>query len=310
MIFTKNIKTFLFALIFTASFFGSINILQEKFENAILTAKIAKNPPLSVPEISEFSKTKLGYYENITIEAESAILIEISKSGSERISFEKNADKKMPIASLSKLMTAIIADEFYQPFLETQISKSAIAQKESIGDLTIGETLRVNDLLHIALMESSNDAAFAIAEIIGQEGFTQLMNLKAQELGMTNTYFSNPMGLDPDNTDNKNSPPNISTLKDLVKLSKYLLTKQEILDILATQEYVLYLENGLFHHKLENTNQLLGGFEQKIYGKTGYTDSAGGCLIVISQGKLPDSYIISGVLNSADRFFDIRKLIE
>ncbi|MCD6500717.1 D-alanyl-D-alanine carboxypeptidase [bacterium] len=311
---SKNIKFFLIVFLLSLPFWWGVNVLQENLENYFYSIQIEKNPPSLftakiyqnyISKIKEREEKKTG---NFQIEAESVISVEIDKQGRERVLFSRAENQKMPIASISKLMTAIVALEFYQPSLRIQISKTAVGQAEENGNLKVGEILRVKDLLYIMLIESSNDAAFALSEIIGPEGFRDLMNLKAKDIGLENTWFFNPTGLDPTETA---QPINYSTAKDLVKLTKYLLTKHpEILDILSKKEYPLYLENGVFHHTLENTNKLLREIPEIIAGKTGYTERAGGCLLEILKGKKPGSYLINVILNSPDKFGEMRKLIK
>ena len=212
----------------------------------------------------------------------------------------------MAIASLTKIMTAIIVEEFFQDSERIQISKQAVEQEGWTGDLRTGEVLTAEDLLHIMLIESSNDAAFALAEIIGEDGLTELMNLKARDLGLLDTLFFNSTGLDPEKESHE---VNYSTCQDLAGLGKYLLKKLHLLEITTKEEYPLFLKNGILHHILYNTNELLGENPAIIGGKTGFTEKAGGCLILILEGKKPGSYLINVVLNSADRFGDMRKLI-
>jgi D-alanyl-D-alanine carboxypeptidase len=304
---TRNLKLFLIAVLLSLPFWWGLNIFQQGLEDFFYVKEIEKNPPLFVAQISQ-NKAESQTIENFAIEAKSAISIEIDLEGKEKIIFEKNTKQKMPIASLTKLMTAIVATEFYDPSLWVQISKDAVEQEEENGNLKVGEILKVEELLPIMLCESSNDAAFALAEVIGIEGFTDLMNLKAKDIGLMNTRFFNPTGLDPDDPA---QPTNYSTAQDLVKLIKYLLKNHpEIIEILTKKEYPLYLENGVLHHILKNTNKLLGEIPEIIGGKTGFTERAGGCLIEILKSKKPDSYLIIVILNSPDRFGEMKKLIE
>ncbi len=309
-----------------------MNVFQRNLEDFFYTMEFQKNPPkLFVAQIiqnlqaaqkeSQASGEKqcqsLEGFENFQISAESAISVEVSlvkdpvnktnKTELNRVIFEKNPSKKMPIASLTKLMTAIVAAEFYDDSYRVEIPKEAVSQPETSGNLTVGEILNVGDLLHIMLIESSNDAAFSLGAVVGQEGFTHLMNLQAKKLGLNNTLFFNPTGIDPANTTDN---PNYSTAQDLLALMEYILAEYpEILEIISKKEYDLYLQNGILHHTLKNTNELLGEIPRLIGGKTGYTERAGGCLIVILKNK-EGSYLINIVLNSPNRFGEMIKLIE
>lgn len=295
-----QLKIFIFAIFISIGFWWGINIFQKNLESFIYAKIIEKNPPIFLSaQISQ------NYIKDrpLRISAQSAILVKID-SDKEEILYEKNSDRKTEIASLAKLMTGIIVSEFYQSDSKIKISEKAIAQPEEKGKLLANETLKVKDLLRIMLMESSNDAAYALAETIGVKGFTDLMNLKAKDMGLENTYFYNFTGLD------EGKFTNYSTTKDLVKIGKYLLKKPEILEMLGEKEYILYLEDGKFHHILYNTNELLKEIPEIIAGKTGTTPKAEECLFLILKNKKSESFFINVILNSKDRFRDAREILK
>ncbi len=242
------------------------------------------------------------------VQAESAISVFVSKNNNSQVLYQKNANKRMAIASIAKLMTGVIASEFYPADYEIKISQAAVNQEGTSGFLSVGEVILVKDLLKMMLIESSNDAAFAIAEPMDVEGLIALMNLKAEKLGMNNTYFFNPNGLEPD--DKNSDEINYSTAEDLAKLGQYILSNQTLLDITSQEEVPYYSPNGSLHHTLINTNELLGEEERIIGGKTGYTQTAGGCLLTLVKGNRDNTYHINIVLNSVDRFRDMQELIK
>lgn len=301
---SRDFKLFLAVLLLSLPFWLGVNSFQKLVEDVYFSRIISDNPPsFFVAQIFQGGKD----VEPSQILAESAISVELSENGRERVVFEKNSRQPRPIASISKLMTAIVAEEFYHPELQIQVSKNSVSQNGETGSLTVGEILRVSDLLHIMLIESSNDAAFSLAEVVGVEGFAELMNLKAEEIGMNSSRFFEPTGLDPEND---RESPNLSSAEDLVRLAEYIILKKpQILEIISKKEYPLYLENGTFHHLLRNTNQLLWELPNIVGGKTGFTEKAGGCLLVITKGRRPGAYFINVVLNSPDRFGDMEKLI-
>ena len=309
---TKNIKLFLIVILVSLPFWWGVNVLQESIEDFFYAREIEKNPSsLFIAQIAEsytLKSQETVISEGSQIGAESVMSVEIDKTGAEKVLFSRAENQKMPIASLTKLMTAVVAEEIYQDSQRIQISKEALNQDGNYGELKPGEILKVEDLLYIMLLESSNDAAFALTEETGIEGFVHLMNLKAEAMGLKNTRFFNPTGLDPEDSKPPIYQANYSTVKDLVKLTKYLLKESLILNILSKKEYDLYLENGVFHHTLQNTNELLGEIPGIIAGKTGYTERAGGCLILILEGRSPGTYLINVILNSPDKFEDMRKL--
>ncbi|MDD5750208.1 MAG: serine hydrolase [Candidatus Pacebacteria bacterium] len=246
------------------------------------------------------------------VRATSAILTEINAQGGKNVIWAKNAGQKSPIASLTKLMTAVIAVEFYKQDQNIIITKRAVDQMDQAGLLNPGESFGLEGLLKIMLVESSNDAAFALTELMGgPDGFVSLMNLKAYDLGLNSTYFFNPNGLDPEDTGSPAEQINYSTANDLVNLARYIVSEHpEIVEISGKKELAVYSDNGQFHHELQSTNELLGRIPGIIGGKTGTTARAGGCLLLIIKGKSPETYLVAVVLNSPDKFADMKRIIE
>ncbi|MCX6789684.1 MAG: serine hydrolase [Candidatus Gribaldobacteria bacterium] len=245
------------------------------------------------------------------IAATSALLAEITGDSQPKIIFAKNQTQKEPIASLTKMMTAVIAAEFYEKNQTIIINKQAIDQLDASGNLKAGEQFNLSDLLRIMLIESSNDAAFALtAPMDGPAGFVALMNLKAKDLGMESTTFFSPNGLDPEDSGLSEEQINQSTAFDLTRLAQYIFYHHpEITKILSEKETAVYSQGGEFYHPLTNTNELLGKFPSIIGGKTGTTERAGGCLLLILQGKNPQSHFVAVVLNSPDKFKDMENII-
>jgi D-alanyl-D-alanine carboxypeptidase len=176
-----------------------------------------------------------------------------------------------------------------------KIPLGAVRREGATGDLKSGESITVRSLLNIMLIDSSNDAAFALAG--KRTDFISLMNKKAKELSLANTHFTNPDGLD--------EPGNYSSALDIEKIFSYLINKYPgALEILKTKNMVVYSADGKIEHRLENTNELLGKVDEVVAGKTGYTDEAGGSLILLNKNN-----IITVVLGSPDRFGESEKLI-
>ncbi|MEK7124645.1 MAG: serine hydrolase [Patescibacteria group bacterium] len=234
------------------------------------------------------------------IYAKSALSVEFNKSG-ENILFAKNQNIKLPIASLAKLMTALVVLENYDLSWQAEISPQTMEQEGVQGVLKEGEVLSVENLLYIMLIESSNRAAFALSEILGTDKFTGLMNLKAEEIGLESTDFKDATGLNADS---------YSTAGDIYKLSRYLFENYPLFSkIISLEEYELYLPSGAFHHKLENTNKLLKEFKNIIGGKTGFTLRAKGCFMAIQENKERGTHSIHVILGSDNREGEMRKLI-
>ena len=147
-------------------------------------------------------------------------------------------------------------------------------------------------------MESSNKAARALSGVVGKNNFIILMNERAQDLGMASTHFEDSTGL---------SPFSYSTAEDVANLSQYLFENYPLFrEIIGLKEYDLYV-NGMLHHKLINTNKLLG-MDNIIGGKTGWTNEAKGCFMAIQENP-QGGYAIHIVLGAKDRFLEMEKLI-
>ena len=316
----KNIKVFLFALIFSLPFFVGLNFLAQQVEELAFWYEITNNPEIIAAQVSQQQLEKAVYTKRPILlsstpkpelEVRSAISININEEGSAKILFSQNLDKPVPIASLSKLMTALVALKQYPLDKEIYITKEIIDTEENFGNLRVGDRFEVADLLYPLLMESSNDAAVALASIVGESAFVGLMNLEATNLRLSNTLFIDASGLDPDFPD---TTLNLSTSRDLVKLVQNIVnTYPQIFEIIGLREFKLYDANGRFHHTLTNTNQLLenNGWPTKVLGgKTGWTPEAKGGLILILKSPKDKGYLINVVLGSDDRFGDMRKMIE
>lgn len=306
---SKALKILIIVFIISLPFWLAMNYFQQGLQGFFYTKMIEKNPPKLLIAQIENKYPTIPQSLGLTAQSAFSLMVITGEQTNEKKLFEKSANQKMPIASISKLMTGAVASQFYSPSLDVAISQQAVNQPENFGELKPDETLKVKDLLHITLMESSNDGAFALSEIVGREDFVNLMNIKAQEIGMTNSQFFNSTGLDPDQTGDDYG--NYSTSRDLAKLGKDILKDRLILEIIAKPYYALYSADGTFHHILKNTNELLGKITGAIGGKTGYTEKAGQCLLLIIKcPNKPNAHIINVILNSQDRFNDMRKLLD
>lgn len=233
----------------------------------------------------------------LNLGAESGLAVESSLTGTNKILFNKNSYMKIPIASLTKLMTAIVSLENYTLSENIKISQDAVAQDGEQGVLELDREILVNDLLYIMLIESSNHAAYALSEGMDKYDFVRLMNEKARELKMERTFFVEPTGL---------SPENVSTAGDLSKLAEYILgNHSEISEISRIKEYDL--PN---YGKLTNTDQLLGEIPDIIIGKTGFTLEARGTLLLLIGNPKNKNYLIYVILGAEDRFEEMKKMID
>jgi len=210
-----------------------------------------------------------------------------------RVLFEKRAHEKKPIASITKVMTAIIAIESGQMEEKASVSKRAIHVEGSSIYLKEGEKMTIEDLVYGLMLRSGNDAAVAISEHIGGsvEGFEYLMNEKARWLGMTNTHFTNPHGL--------NEEEHYSTAYDMGVLMRYAMQNDIFRKITGTTSYKA--ENRIY--AWQNKNKLLTtNYDYCIGGKTGYTRKSGRTLV--SAAKKGKMELIAVTLNAGDDWRD------
>lgn len=309
---SKNFKYFLIPFLFSIPAWGGINALKDNLTNFFYWLEMAENPVLLAAQekqlsfqnnIIELRPFKKNNVPDLEIGAKSAISVLIDGKGKERILFEKEKNSQLPIASLTKLMTAKIVLDNYDLSKEIKISEEAIDQEEKLGKLNAGLVLPVKYLLYPLLMESSNDAAFALAndyEEMTETDFVQLMNQKARNLSLFNTKFFNSTGLD---IEEPEEITNYSSSLDLALLAKNLLRDDLLWEILSTPKFDNY------GPELVNINKLLGEFPRVIGGKTGYTEKALGCFLLVMEAPRGKGYIVNIILGSDNKFLEMEKLI-
>lgn len=315
-----RLRLFFIAFVLSLPFWWGINSLEKNLNDVFYWQEISQNPRIFTAQLDLAKKIEDSKpYQNknapvLDLAAKSAISILLKDNNQEKILFEKDANQKLAIASLTKLMTALIVLENYDLTKEIKITKEAISQEGNLGKLELNRVYSVQYLLYPLLMESSNDAAFALFndyEDMNREKFVGLMNETAQKLNLKNTHFFNPTGLEPEE-DKYAADLNYSTVADLVKLAEELLKKPLIWQILSMPTYNSY------GPELKNTNELIFdesfSAQTKIIGaKTGYTEKAGGCILLVSRAPKNKGYLISvilGTANNNERFNQMKKLIE
>jgi gamma-polyglutamate biosynthesis protein CapA len=210
----------------------------------------------------------------------------------------KNEDQQFPLASVSKLMTASVAEELMGPDDIAKVSKKALSTYGKNGNLKVGEKIKITDLIYPLLLESSNDAAEIIAEYFDRNIFIKRMNQEAQKLELSKTTFEDPSGL---------SAKNQSTVSDMFKLAGYLNQKNpDLLEITTKRSY-----SNKKHH-WSSTNQFLheSGY---LGGKSGFTDPA--LQTVVSLFSIPlsqngERHIAITLLQSKDRYKDVENILK
>lgn len=315
-----NFKIFLIISILSLPFWWGMNYLEKELGTFFFWYQISRNPQLInqigtahlEEKLEDIKPIKNRNMKDLNIEAKSAISFLIdNKNNRRRILFEKEKNLKLPIASLTKLMTAWVVLNYYDLSKEITISKLAATQPFDNGKLQEGKTFKVEYFLYPLLMESSNGAAIALSndyEGMEEREFVRLMNQEAEKIGLNSTFFDNPTGLDPEES---GTGVNYSTVEDLVKLTENLLKKPLIWEILSLSHYSLY------GPELINTNKLLTdesiAWQEKIIGgKTGFTEKAGGTLLLILKAPKEKGVIINVILGTNginDRFKEMKKLV-
>lgn len=232
--------------------------------------------------------------DNLTPKATSSILIEASTG---KVLYEKDADKKLAPASLTKIMTMLLTMESLESGKinyndKVLISKNAASMGGSQIFIEANSRVSVKDLIRGISIASANDAAVALAEKIGgtEANFINMMNDKAKELGLSNTTFKNPHGLDEDG--------HMTTARDLSIIAKELVKHEDILKFTSTYEEYMTKPNGE-KFWLVNTNNLIRFYDGMDGLKTGYTPKAGYCLVGTANKN--DMRLISVVMNEKEK---------
>lgn len=268
-------------------------------------------------------------FDNISLEASAAFVFDIQK---QKALYAKNEETQLPLASLTKLVTALIADETLPESDTLTVDKDAIAEEGDNG-LLVGERWRKKDLIGLTLLASSNDGAHALASAVeafqkanaaqatsttnhsadaedtGQAphdtSFVSVMNVRAETLGMNQTYFLNAIGLDM----HEKESGAYGSARDVAVLLAYILrTRPDIFEATQYEKKTFTSEDGVAH-ELKNTNERIFAVPGLVASKTGFTDIAGGNLAVLFEAG-PMYPIAVVVLGSSveGRFNDVEQL--
>lgn len=233
------------------------------------------------------------------VSARSAALLDVDSG---RFLYEKEAHRRMPIASVTKIMTAIVAIEYGDLSDRVQVSSRAEGVEGSSIYLKAGERIPLEHLLYGLMLRSGNDAAVAIAEHVGGsvEGFVYMMNEKAEYLGLSDTHFANPHGLD--------HPDHYSTAADLARLAAYAMKNPTFREIVSTEVKTVPWPGETWHRKWYNKNKMLRYYRWADGVKTGYTKQARRTLV--SSANRDGRRLICVTLNAPDDWNDSMRLLE
>jgi serine-type D-Ala-D-Ala carboxypeptidase (penicillin-binding protein 5/6) len=232
--------------------------------------------------------------------AAAAAVLTDGESG--RVLFEKNAHARLPMASTTKMMTALVVRDQLELEDQVTISQAAADVGEQEIWLEAGETLSVEQLLWALLVHSANDAAFALAEYTtgGIESFAGLMNKKAARIGATESHFTNPHGLD--------EPEHYSTAYDLAVIGRELLRDPVLAEMVACSEFEIDWPGRPYPRICLNHNEILEEYPDATGIKTGFTGQAGRCLV--ASATRDHKSLVAVALNSEYRSSDVASLFD
>ena len=280
-------KIFYSILIFLLILFNFSTICADDVDNEV---DFEDTIEVTASNVSELPKTNSRRY---------IVYDRISKS----MIIGKNEDVKSAMASTTKIMTTIVILEKADLNEKVTVSAKAGGTGGSRLGLKRGDKASVRDLLYGLMLRSGNDAAVALAEHVGGsvKGFAELMNEKAIELGLTNTHFVSPHGLDDAN--------HYTTALELAKLTDYAMDNETFAKIVGTKSTTIYINNQ--SRQINNTNELLGVLNGVVGVKTGFTNNAGRCLVTETKRNNMDIItIVLGADTKKDRTKDSVNLIE
>lgn len=282
-------------------FFSQIILNQGNFSLSSILSPVVEsgeNTPTYPTWNPNAPKIEGVFDSRLVLSAKSAISYDVTN---EKLVFSKNSNQRLPMASLTKIMTAFIAleegvDKRYR------VSADALVGENSMG-LTEGEVFTLEELLYGLLLPSGNDAAEVIAEgsKYGREGFVREMNKRAKQLEMDDTNFTNPSGLEGDGDQ-------YSTVVDLLKLTKLAMENETFMKVVSTYEKILPYSNNHKYYRLFNDTNLLTSYPGVKGVKTGFTFEAGMCLVTYLEHD--GRKIIAVLLNSRNRRQEMKDLLD
>jgi len=272
--------------------------------------------PLNQPADTAFIPTRKPDYADVKIWSGSSVVIDVDSG-----TLLEYADgrKKTQIASLTKIMTAVLTVENVKDLDEEVIITPAVLNVygTTVGcptsvfcnsqKLVAGEKISVKNLLMAMLLDSANDAATALGVHVGgtSQGFVDMMNAKAKELGLKDTHFCTPSGLEIDGEEDQC----YSSAYDIARIAAYSLKHELIWDIMRTKEATVTSADGKWVHQLKNTDMLLEQMADCLGGKTGFTPLAGKSLLLAAIDPTGKHRIIAVILNDESRWTDMKTLV-
>ena len=250
--------------------------------------------------------------EELSTDVKAGIIVETNTG---KVIYEKDSEEKNYPASVTKILTAIIVLENCNLDDVATASKTALSNIPVVyvtAPLSVGEEMRIEDLLYALMLKSANDAAYVLAEHVGGtiEGFSDMMNKKAEELGCKNSHFVNPNGIHDEN--------HYTSAYDMYLIANYAMKNEEFVKIVSTYEYTLPATNKYkaADRIMQNTNSFVDPkssyYDESVKGiKTGTTTQAGNCLITdVSRDGLNFINVVLGAKTANSKFTETSKMID
>lgn len=280
---------------------------------ATLLSLFQLQAPVTAPPYASFSEASLlsvnvpseKNQENIApiVKAKAALVLDMDLH---EILYAKDIDDRLPIASLTKLMTALVITDELLPDATVTVTSEAFTYRQK-GSVTVGlkegDTFDAISLLHASLIRSANDAtaALAVANAGSLDAFVAKMNARAQSLGLKDTHFANPVGFD--------HPDNYSTAYELAVIAKQAFRRPIIREIMTKDSFSLFDVSGKSYGTFSNTNDLLDSYLSILGGKTGTTPEAGQCLFFVVETPGEHEVLVI-LLNSPQRYQEAKAVTD
>ena len=235
----------------------------------------------------------------VSVSAKAAVAI---NGDTGEVIFAKNENEKLSMASTTKIMTGLLLCEYGNFEREITVTPEMLRVEGSSMGLLAGDRVTLHDLFYGLMLASGNDAANVIAFVLGGsiEGFVKQMNDKAKELGLKNTSFATPSGLDDEN--------HYTTALELALLTQYAMQNEEFAKAAATEKATLNYGNPPYKRTLTNHNKLLKMYDGAVGVKTGFTKKSGRCLV--SAAKKDGKFVIAVTLNAPDDWQDHKEMLD
>lgn len=254
---------------------------------------------ISICVILSMSLLRVYASEAPTLSAECAVVVNVQTG---EILYSKNAEKRRSMASTTKIMTALLAIESGKLQSEIVVSEDMVNVEGTSMGLVAGDSVSLDELVYGMLLSSGNDAANTVAYFLGGgiEGFAVMMNERAAEIGMKNTNFVTPSGLDSDE--------HYSTAYDMALLGIEAVKNPKFVSVCSSESAALTYGNPPYRRTVTNHNKLLKSYDYALGIKTGFTKKSGRCLVSYAMNE--GSELVAVTLNAPDDWNDHRKLLD